>query len=217
MNTIWALVKKDLLLIWKCGAKVIILLFALYIVIPLFSGADESTLALGSMLCVLCTAMQVSSFTLDETAHWNRYALSAPVTRRQLVWSKYATAFTLSCIGEALLAVYILLICLMGVKEMLRMLPEALLTGMLVSVLFFSLLLPMIFRFGVERARIIFVALCAAAGVGMGVLQITMLPGAGGAAWAAGIVPAASAAAVLVLAAVSVRISLAVFSKKEIE
>ncbi len=217
MNTIWALVKKDLLLIWKYSARVILLLFALYITIPLFSGANESTLALGSMLCVLCTAMQVSSFTLDEAAHWNRYALSAPVTRKQLVWSKYAAAIALSCIGEALLAVYILLICLMGEKEMLRMLPEALLTGMLVSILFFSLLLPMVFRFGVERARIIFVALCAAVGVGMGVLQITMLPGAGGAAWAAGIVPAVSTAAVLALAALSVWISLAVFGRKEIE
>ena len=132
MNTIWALVKKDLFLIWKYSAKIILLLFVFYIVLPLISGADESTLTFGSMLCILCTAMQVSSFTLDEAAHWNRYVLSAPVTRKQLVWSKYASAFALSCIGEALLAVYMLLVYLMGAEVLIPIVPEIVLTWMMI-------------------------------------------------------------------------------------
>ena len=214
MNTIGALVKKDLLLIWKGGAKVLILLFIIYVALPLFSGADESALTLGAMLCILCPAMQMSTFSMDEAARWNGYVLSAPVTRGQLVWSKYASAFALACIGEVTLAAYMLLVYLMGAGEMLTLLPGTLLNGMLVSVLFTSLVLPIVFRFGVERGRIIFIVFCGVAGASAAVLSITT---AASPRWNSGVVSAIFIAAVLVLAAVSVRISLAVFSKKEIE
>jgi len=215
VKVITALIKKDLLLVWKCGAKVVIPLAAFYIVLPLISGVDESAMTVGVMLFVLCPGMQMSAFSLDEASHWNRYVLSAPVSRRQLVWSKYATAIVLSGIGEAFLAVYMLLVYRMGAKKVLGMLPWALLGGMLISVLFFSVMLPILFRFGSERGRFIFIVFCAA--VGMGATMLSLMGIGAPKRWDAGTLAAVSIPSVLVLAALSVRISFAVCRGKEIK
>ena len=44
---------------------------------------------LGGVLAVLAAMMPVTAFSFDEKAKWDKYALSMPVSRRDLVLSKY--------------------------------------------------------------------------------------------------------------------------------
>lgn len=106
-----------------------------------------------TMVVVIAMTITLSSFTYDEFYHWERYAASAPVTRRQIVAAKYLFLFLLS-------GIFVLGATLFALVNSLLHPDVSILEGVistlavcLVSVTFLSLSIPMIYKFGSQKGR----------------------------------------------------------------
>lgn len=107
------------------------------------------------MFSLLLLMFVYSSFSYDESAKWDRYAVSMPVKRSAVVGSKYL--LTLLCAAASLVFSFAIIL----VSWRLGFIP-GILAGMastfaVVGVMLFALaiVLPIIFQFGVEKARIL--------------------------------------------------------------
>jgi ABC-2 type transport system permease protein len=118
---------------------------------------DGSASFFSSMLAVLFITVTVSSFSYDALARWDRYALSLPVSRRDLVASKYLLAVVMAAMGAivAFAMGYVMMFFrhTLVVKELLLSTAVSIGVGLLIV----SILLPLIFRFGVEKSRLMLV------------------------------------------------------------
>ena len=144
------LIIKDLLNLKKSLNSVFALII-FYAFIGYTSGAPRMLIG---MISVLLTMMTVTTIAYDDLAKWDKYALAMPVSRRELVLSKYVLSFVLALtgVGVSTLIAYII----MNVKN-----SELLLTSYSVfsiSLLFSSIVLPLIFKFGVEKSRLMMMA-----------------------------------------------------------
>lgn len=136
----------------KSQARVMLVLVAFYIFIAISS---ENTAILGGIIAILAAMLPITAMAYDEKAKWDKYALTMPITRRDLVLSKYFLG-----IGFSILAfgINILLNFLLGyypTKEIF-ILSAALLGA---SFLFLTLVLPVMFKYGVEKGRIVMMLL----------------------------------------------------------
>lgn len=105
--------------------------------------------------------MVVTSFSFDEHSKWTKYALILPVSRRDIVLAKYAYAFLLSMSG-AVFAVVMNLFAGALFPQMSISLSEAaqaLAGAVSICAVLSSILLPFLFRYPVEKARMFSVLL----------------------------------------------------------
>lgn len=102
---------------------------------------------------VIVMMMPIGIFSYDEAAKWERYAMTFPLSRRQLVGGRYL--FTLvTAIGAALFG---LLACvILSAADGSVSVTEDLLTvaiSLAVGILMADILLPLCYKLGPERAR----------------------------------------------------------------
>lgn len=199
---------KDLLTLKKQG-KLLAIMLAFYVVLGL---AMKEVAAFGSMVIVVCAMLPVTAMSYDERAGWDKYALSMPVTRRDIVLSKYV-------LGLIFCAVAVLVVAAFGVATR----PEQVagsLAGSLVlgaaGLIFQSILFPIFFKYGVERGRLLMLAVILLP-AGLGILLARMdlgLPAPTPQMIATA--PYLLAAATVVCIAVSITVSLHIYRRKEI-
>ena len=199
------LILKDLLNLRK-QARIILLFVGFYFVLGIINQNGDS---FGGVVALLFAMLAVTALAYDERAGWDKYALTMPVSRNDLVISKYLLGVLLSFVGF-----------LLNLFFQLVFVKAALLDGLLVSLalfgvglFFLALMLPINFKWGVEKGRILMMVVL----FGPTIL-ITLLPRMGvpmpGEAFlqfATYVLPVASIA----LFAVSVWISLRIYRKKE--
>ncbi|MDO4581014.1 MAG: ABC-2 transporter permease [Bacillota bacterium] len=133
--------------------KTIALIFVVWCVIFLPDGSVDFLTGLISVLCVMMT---VSSFSYDEAAKWERYALTMPLGRSQLVRSKYVLGLILALLGVALSA----LIGVIGrllISDFSGDILPSLAVNLGVGLFYAAAVLPFIFKFGAERARLVMI------------------------------------------------------------
>ena len=139
------LIQKDLINIKKT-LRVYVIVAAFYAVLS-FMGSAASGLM--GVIIILTAMLPITAISYDERAKWDRYALTMPVSRRDIVLSKYL-------LGLALLIPAMIVCLLFGMiagMDFQENLVICLLLAML-SIFMMSLILPIIYRFGVERGRI---------------------------------------------------------------
>ena len=141
---------KDFLYL-KQHAKFFLLLVVFYAV--LFSSFQKEGVAsfLTTLIVVMGTTLVLNSFAYDELAKWDRFAFSLPVTRTQTVLSKYL--FTL--ILGAIFSLFGLIATVSASRGNLQ--TEDWITvyvAFCVSILLPSVLIPLIYRFGLQKARV---------------------------------------------------------------
>lgn len=161
---------KDLYMIKSYGTW-IILASAIFVAISIIQGSYTFL-----MFTSLYSAMiSINTMSYDERGHWDTYADSLPVSRTQVVLSKYVLSFI------AMLSVWVLYllgqtifdICnKAGTSASAHMLPISLLLwsawGFMVALIY-----PALFRFGVEKGRVIYtIFIMIVAGVTGGFLAI---------------------------------------------
>ncbi len=147
------LMMKDLLLL-KQSAKFLLLFLAIFCITGLWSGNPSFFV---SMAALLCATSLNSTFSYDAQAKWEQFALSAPVSRRQLVGAKYLLALLMTVFATALWLVFLAIgIFLPNAQPPAEaaVLFFSLLGG---SVLMMSLLIPLTMKFGNEKGRLAFV------------------------------------------------------------
>lgn len=148
---------KDLCLyggMWKSYTLIYVLFFAL----TLFDLLDVSFLF--SFFPILLCAGVISLSTLDEQARWDRFAVAVPGGRRKVVRDKYRLALLSTLFCLALEGVMALLLALAGQESALADLMISL-GSLFACLLLCSIALPLTFRFGYQKARIVIVAFTA--------------------------------------------------------
>ncbi len=151
------LIVKDLLNIKK-QLMYYLVFIALYLVLAINAGMADF---FGTMVSILCAMLPITALAYDERAKWDRYALAMPVSRRDIVWSKYLLGL-MFCAGAFVVNVIFQFVAGDGGPFVKPVLYVA------AGLFFLAVLLPLMFRFGVERGRIlmILVAMLPAAAIG---------------------------------------------------
>ncbi|MDO5794652.1 MAG: ABC-2 transporter permease [Turicibacter sp.] len=143
------LILKDLLNLKKAIKTMLIVGIAYSI----FFSTVQPTFLTG-ILTLLFSMQSLSSFSYDEYAKWDSYALTFPISRKDLILSKYILFMTFPIIGSVL---SIILSTIIGLFKQTLMVEEifASAMGFLFSMeILFLIILPLIFKFGIERGRI---------------------------------------------------------------
>ncbi|MDK2937609.1 MAG: type transport system permease protein [Eubacteriaceae bacterium] len=133
--------------------KRLIPIIALWMVIFLPNG--NSTFF--GVLIMMMTMMVVTTISYDDLAKWDSYALTMPVSRKEVVTGKYVVMMLLDGMG----VIMALIIGLIGVvflknsswSEMMAVLVIIASIGLIAG----STMLPLIYHFGTEKARIIII------------------------------------------------------------
>ncbi|MGN1143949.1 MAG: ABC-2 transporter permease, partial [Anaerovoracaceae bacterium] len=139
----------------------------LVIFIVCFATSSEGTLII--MCAVYATVMVISNLAMDENSQWEIFALTMPVTRRQLVLAKYIVAIFYALLGIVVGTVATLVIRLFGFSAGDATLWELLqisLIGIVIAAIFIALLLPVDFKYGVQKGRLVLFGVAAFIGGG---------------------------------------------------
>ncbi len=144
------LLLKDILML-KSYAKTIGVLVVVY----LASGiAWDNVYFFAGMSGILGVMMVMSSFSYDHYAKWDQYGASLPVTRSEIVGAKYLLALVMTGLGAVVTALMYIVFILARKGDFATLLPTTI--GTAVSGAFLvSVLLPCIYKFGVEKARLV--------------------------------------------------------------
>ena len=144
----WGLLHKDLKTISLQG-RVLAIMVVFYLAL---SEAEDALISVVTFSIVLMGILfPITALSYDEKAKWEHYALTMPISRNMLVWSKYLLVLLFLLAGELLL----LLVSLFQPE-----IGPALLVLVPGIVLFLnSILLPVAFKLGVEKSRYITVAI----------------------------------------------------------
>lgn len=150
------LIIKDFLSL-KRQAKTFGAMMVLYAVLGFMM--DDSNMLIG-MITVIISILPVTAMAYDEQAKWERYALTLPLSRTQLVVSKYILALVLIAVGIVLgFGVSALITILKGETLDAIMLGTVTLTCAGVGLFINSALLPFLFKLGSEKARMMMMAI----------------------------------------------------------
>ena len=139
----------------------------LVIFIVCFATSSEGTLII--MCAVYATVMVISNLAMDESCQWEIFALTMPVTRRQLVLAKYIVAIFYALLGIVVGTAATLVIRLFGFSSGDATLWELLqisLVGIVIAAIFIALLLPVDFKYGVQKGRLVLFGVAAFIGGG---------------------------------------------------
>lgn len=135
-----------------------------------FMNADSFFFMLIILIGIMST---MTVFSLDKACGWDTYAISLPLTRKEIVEARYLFAFLID-IGVSLACC--LLMLLRGLINGGVNIPESLhslFQILLVTILMQLLLFPVIYKLGVEKARFVYMAvfICLSLGV-LGISQL---------------------------------------------
>lgn len=131
----------------------------------------------------LCGAMIITTFSFDDASGWMRYALVMPISRRELVAAKF-TALAVFCaigslfglagslIGGSLMGKIALTPA--GIGELLFLT----LAAWEISLVFGSMSIPLVFKFGSEKGRmLLFVSFLVPSAICFGIYRLLLLLG----------------------------------------
>ena len=112
-------------------------------------------------LCaILCSMMIVTTFSFDDNSKWTRYAMIMPVSKKDLVAGKFIV-LAIFCLAGSLFGLVVgsiggltiksISFDLIGIGELLLFA----LTAWVVSIIFGSMSIPLVFKFGAEKGRVL--------------------------------------------------------------
>lgn len=148
------LIIKDILNL-KRQAKLIGAFAILYTIMAFYMN---DTNFISGIIILMCSMFSISSFAYDDLAKWDKYALSMPVSRKDVVMSKYTLTFILAFSGAFLSLIISFLVSVIN-KIQFNTKEQLLITLSIVgvSLVFTSILTPLIYKFGTEKARLMII------------------------------------------------------------
>ena len=145
------LIKKDLLLLKSNLVYffVIALIYSLLIV--------EGTFGISFILVlpIIAVIMFLSTFSYDDFNKWDAYAITLPVLRKNIIKSKYIATLIIILASSLLgLLISLLISVLPNQIFSLDIFIEEFLSAILGAIIFISIMFPLIYKIGIEKARI---------------------------------------------------------------
>lgn len=143
---------KDLLML-KNNTRVVLLNFLFFIVIAIIS---KNPVFLFSGLYVLNINTVLSTINHDTYANWDRYAITMPLDRKDIVLSKYILSAINLLIGSTVPFILSLILKDRFNLETLEIL-SMLLSMNITMIILLGVLYPIVFKSGIEKARYVLV------------------------------------------------------------
>lgn len=148
------LIKKDLLIV-KNNLKLIGIVLTIFFILALQDKFDI-TIALPfiAMIYLFAITLFISTFSYDEFNKWDAYAVTLPNGRKNIVKSKYITSIILViCALIVTLSLNYLISFINDSLEFEKVI--SLVLGLTTGIIFVeSIMLPIIFKFGIEKGRL---------------------------------------------------------------
>ena len=150
-----SLVLKDLFNIGHNAKSMLFILVVFAVALIPFSGVEGYIF----VCAILCSMMIVTTFSFDDSSKWTRYAMIMPVSKKELVAGKFMVLAIFCAIGS----LFGLIIGFLG--------------AWVISLIFGSMSIPLVFKFGAEKGRVLLlVSFLIPAGICFGIYQLlTML------------------------------------------
>ena len=215
------LILKDLLILRKTLRSYLFMLIV-YVGIA-FTGVWSADIV-GVLLVVMVVMLPMNVFAYDKQAKWDTYGLALPVGRTKTVAARYLCVLLLCLLSVGLTAILGVMLYAAGrVEEPVEFLVSCSVMG-LMSVLVNAIMLPFLYKFGPERARMMFFGIMG----GIVLLVVAALCPLGGLEWLkslelaeptpaqAAAIPAVAAVAGLALLAVSFLLSRHFYGSKDV-
>ncbi len=215
------LILKDLLILRKTLRSYLFMLIV-YAGIA-FTGVWSADIV-GVLLVVMVVMLPMNVFAYDKQAKWDTYGLALPVGRTKTVAARYLCVLLLCLLSVGLTAILGVMLYAAGrVEEPVEFLVSCSVMG-LMSVLVNAIMLPFLYKFGPERARMMFFGIMG----GIVLLVVAALFPLGGLEWLkslelaeptpaqAAAIPAVAAVAGLALLAVSFLLSRHFYGSKDV-
>ena len=215
------LILKDLLILRKTLRSYLFMLIV-YAGIA-FTGVWSADIV-GVLLVVMVVMLPMNVFAYDKQAKWDTYGLALPVGRTKTVAARYLCVLLLCLLSVGLTAILGVMLYAAGrVEEPVEFLVSCSVMG-LMSVLVNAIMLPFLYKFGPERARMMFFGIMG----GIVLLVVAALFPLGGLEWLkslelaeptpaqAAAIPAIVAVAGLALLAVSFLLSRHFYGSKDV-
>lgn len=142
-------IKKDIAMI-KSNFKILFILFIFYGVMTFNDGMDISFI-----LPFICVMIMISTFSYDEYNNWNAYTIALPNGRENSVKAKYLA--TIIMILATTLITILFTFLLIYIKKQPIELEKILVTtigSIFATLLVLSTMYTIIYKFGIEKARI---------------------------------------------------------------
>lgn len=106
------------------------------------------------MMTIMSSMMVITSMAYDEQAKWDKYALTMPILKKDIVLSKYLLLLVSTLIGAVVS--FIVAFLMIAYLDMGTVKEALIVSGViiLVAIAAYSLLIPIIYKVGVEKARL---------------------------------------------------------------
>lgn len=155
MNIIKGLITKDLLQL-KSYRKSLVIFILIFIVTGIEQGIEEMGGYISIMLTLAFGMFSIATFSYDEQAKADRYIMTLPLTRKEIVLSKYVLIILSTIVGAILgiivssAIVYLNLKSLPDIQELISMAIGGIFGIGVVE----AIQVPCIYKLGAERGRV---------------------------------------------------------------
>lgn len=140
------LLLKDLMNL-KQQIKIYLLIIAIWFTLAVVNNDSNF---FGGVMMMLSVLVPISAMAYDEKTKWDRYALTMPVSKKDLVSSKYVLMLSCAVTGAVISEIASVVIT----KDVGNSLVISM-VFMSLGIIFASIVLPLIFKFGIEKGRLI--------------------------------------------------------------
>lgn len=148
------LIVKDFLILRKT-LRSYLLILAIYVAVA-FAGYWSSSFV-GGFMMVMVALLPMNTFAYDKQAKWDVYGLSLPVGRTKTVAARYLAVLIMFAASAALTIVLGAVMNLAGrMEEELGEYLFACALCIVIAMLVNAMMLPFLYKFGPERARMMF-------------------------------------------------------------
>ena len=157
-----SLLKKDFYNL-RSYLKTILILVVFFTLLGFLKIEMYDSSFLSGMLIIIFTMIPIASFTYDLQSKWDAFCQTLPVTRKEIVLGKYI--LSLLTIGIGFVLSFIMnIVYSLWMKEPVDISMIISSNGMVsaVGIIILSIILPLIYKFGVEKGRIILIIVCLA-------------------------------------------------------
>ncbi len=169
-----SLVLKDLFNIGHNAKSMLFILVVFAVALIPFSGVEGYIF----VCAILCSMMIVTTFSFDDSSKWTRYAMIMPVSKKELVAGKFMVLAIFCAIGSLFgliigfiggLITHKIVLDIVGIGELLFLT----LGAWVISLIFGSMSIPLVFKFGAEKGRVLLlVSFLIPAGICFGIYQL---------------------------------------------
>ncbi|HBN81709.1 MAG TPA: hypothetical protein DD433_10085 [Ruminococcaceae bacterium] len=150
------LIKKDLI-VMKRKFKPIQLLIILVVILPLSQNPQYALIIISLMVPFLLSILVSSSFGYDQISKWEEYAVALPLPPKKIVASKY-----ILCLISLIISLFIVVLAffLLRLFEVTNSgnLAMAIVVSTLFTIIYHSLMIPVIYKFGIETSHTVLYA-----------------------------------------------------------